>query len=96
MKAVEVKGAITTAGALTAHASKLASISVAQGSQVKLFDSTATSITVSKGTSIPKPIELSGSTVSENIVFEHEDGQVILRNGAEVKGKVIGGTIVNK
>ncbi len=95
LSSITVTGDTTSAGAFRATDSTFSAISAARGSHITLTNSTASSITITKGhTDKLHPIELDASIIKGNIEFEEKDGTVILRNGAQVTGEVIGGAII--
>lgn len=44
-------------------------------------------------TFVKQTLELDGSTVSD-VIFESENGKIMLKNGAKITGKIVGGTII--
>ncbi len=95
LSSVKVKGNTTVVGRFKATDSVFDSLTAWRGSHIVLTNSTALSIKVTKSqTDKVHPIELDGSTVTGTIEFEAKDGVVILRNGAQVTGEVIGGSII--
>ncbi|MGE0010216.1 MAG: hypothetical protein AB7F19_06800 [Candidatus Babeliales bacterium] len=90
-----VAGKTKISGCLDGKKTTFAAIEIASNKSV-LTECTAASIAV-KASSWPivSPIlELDGTTVLGDITFEGTEGQVIMRNGAVVKGNISNGVIV--
>lgn len=89
-----VKGHTTVAGALNSTDSTFNYIEIAS-EHVVLTNSQVKEITVKKiRTSKQQVVELVGTTVHGDVVFKTDGGQVRLKNGAEIRGKVVGATVV--
>lgn len=101
-----VKGTTYSTGSVTAINSQLGPVEAAQGSLVVLVKSSAESLTiVPQGWSffrqknahtqaVDYDVVLDGSTISGDIVFQDEPGNVIIKNGGSVGGEIRNGTVI--
>lgn len=97
MDAATILGASCISGSLSATGSTFNGLELASNKSI-LTKCTVASIVMKAPSNATEPlvIELDGTTVLGDITFEGAQGQVIMLNGAVVKGQVNEGTVLRK